>query len=66
MWDDFVADIGQVFEALGNFYENHWKLLLTLMTVFMIGLLVGYGMACLENPATERAEAYVETIGGEA
>lgn len=66
MWDDFVADIEQVFEALGNFFENHWGPLLVLTTAFVIGVLVGYGTACLENPATERAEAYVETIGGEA
>ena len=65
MWDDFVADIEQVFEALDNFFENHWKSLLTLTIVFMIGMLVGYGLACLENPATEQAEAYVETIDGE-
>lgn len=66
MWDDFAADIEQVFEALDNFFENHWKPLLVLMSAFAIGMLVGYGVACLENPATERAEAYVETIGGEA
>lgn len=66
MWDDFVADIEQVAEALDNFFENHCKLLLTLMTAFMIGMLVGYGLAFLDNPATEQAEAYVETIGGEA
>jgi hypothetical protein len=65
MWDDFVADIEQVFEALDNFFENHWKPLLTLTSAFMIGMLVGYGVACLENPATEQAEAYVETIGEE-
>lgn len=65
MWDDFVADIEQVYEALDNFLENHWKLLLTLTTAFMIGMLVGYVTECLENPATEQAEAYVETIGQE-
>lgn len=65
MWDDFVADIEQVFEALDNFFENHWKPLLTLTTVFMIGMFVGYGMACLDNPATEQAEVYVEATGGE-
>ena len=65
MWDDFVSDIEQVGEALGNFFENHWKLLLTLMTAFMIGVLMGYGVARPEDPATEQAEAYVETIGGE-
>lgn len=65
MWDDFVADIEQVFEALGNFFENHWKLLLTPTVAFMIGMLVGYGLAFLDNPATEQAEAHVETIGGE-
>lgn len=65
MWDDFVADIEQVFEALDNFFENHWKPLLTLTIVFMIGMLVGYGLAFLDNPATEQAEAYVEMIGGE-
>ena len=65
MWDDFVADIEQVFEALDNFFENHWKPLLTLTIVFMIGMLVGYGLAFLDNPATEQAEAYVETIGEE-
>lgn len=65
MWDDFVADIEQVFEALDNFFENHWKPLLVLMSAFVIGVAVGYGTACTENPATERAEAYAETIGGE-
>ena len=65
MWDDFVADIGEVFEALDNFFENHWRSLLVLMIAFTIGVIAGYGMACLENPATEQAEAYVETIGGE-
>ena len=65
MWDDFVADIEQVSEALDNFFENHWKLLLMLMAAFAIGVAAGYGTACLENPATEQAEAYVETIGQE-
>ena len=65
MWDDFVADIEQVGEALDDFFENHWKSLLTLTIVFMIGMLVGYDLACPENPATEQAEAYVETIDGE-
>ena len=65
MWDDFVSDIEQVGEALDDFFENHWKLLLTLMTAFMIGLLVGYGMMYREYHATEQAEAYVETIGEE-
>lgn len=65
MWDDFVADIEQVAEAVDNFFENHWKPLLTLTIVFMIGMLVGYGLAFLDNPATEQAEAHVETIGGE-
>ena len=65
MWDDFVSDIEQVFEALDNFFENHWKPLLTLVTVFMIGMLVGYGMGRCENATAEQAEAYVETIGGE-
>ena len=65
MWDDFVSDIEQVGEALGNFFENHWKSLLVLMSAFMIGMLVGYGVARLEDPATEQAEAYVETIGEE-
>lgn len=65
MWDDFVSDIEQVGEALGNFFENHWKLLLVLMTAFMIGVLMGYDVARPEDPATEQTEAYVETIGGE-
>lgn len=65
MWDDFVADIEQVFEALDNFFENHCKLLLTLTIAFAIGVLAGYALACTENPATEQAEAYVETIGQE-
>ena len=65
MWDDFVSDIEQVGEALGNFFENHWKSLLVLTTAFMIGVLMGYGVARPEDPATEQAEAYVETIGGE-
>lgn len=65
MWDDFVADIEQVSEALDNFFENHWKLLFTLTVAFMIGMFVGYGLACTENPAIEQAEAYVEATGGE-
>lgn len=65
MWDDFVADIEQVFEALNNFFENHCKLLLTLMAVFMIGMLVGYGVGCCENATAEQAEIYIETGGEE-
>ena len=65
-WDDFISDLEQIGEAVDNFFENHWKPLLTLTIVFMIGMLVGYGLAFLDNPATEQAEAYVETIGGEA
>lgn len=65
MWDDFVADIEQVSEALDNFFENRWKPLLVLMSAFAIGVAAGYGTACMENPATEQTEAYVETIGGE-
>lgn len=65
MWDDFVSDIEQVGEALGNFFENHWKSLLVLMSAFAIGMLVGCGMMYREYHATERAEAYVETIGEE-
>jgi hypothetical protein len=66
MWDDFVADIERVFEALGNFFENHRGPLLVLMIAFTIGVMAGYGTAYLEYHAAEQAEAYVETIGGEA
>ena len=65
MWGDFVSDIKQVLEALGNLFENHRKPLLVLMTAFMIGVIAGYGTAFLEYHATEQAEAYVETIGQE-
>ena len=65
MWDDFVADIEQVSEALDNFFENRWKPLLVLTIAFMSGMIVGYGMMYREYHATEQAEAYVETIGGE-
>ncbi len=65
MWDDFVADIGEVFEALDDFFEKHRKSLLVLAIAFMIGVLAGYGTAYLEYHATEQAEAYVETIGQE-
>lgn len=65
MWDDFVADIEQVAEALGNFFENHRKLLLVLMTAFMIGMFVGYGIGCCENATAEQAEIYIETGGEE-
>ena len=62
MWDDFVADIEQVFEALDNFFENHWKPLLTLTFVFMIGMFVGYGIGCCENATADQAEIYIETV----
>ena len=65
MWDDFVADIEQVFEALDNFFENHWKPLLVLTFVFMIGMFVGYGMDRCENATAEQAEIYIETGGEE-
>ena len=65
MWDDFVADIDQVFEALAYFFEKHCKSLLVLMIAFMIGMMAGYGMAFMEYHATEQAEAYVETTGQE-
>lgn len=64
-WDDFISDLEQIGEAVDNFFENHCKTLLVLLLVLMIGMFVGYGLAFLENPATEQAEAYVETIGGE-
>lgn len=65
MWDDFATDIGEVFEALDNFFEKHWSPLIVLAIAFMIGMMAGYGMAYLEYHATEQAEAYVETIGQE-
>lgn len=65
MWDDFVADIEQVFEALDDFFENHWKPLLTLTIVFMIGMFVGYGLGRCENATAEQAEIYIETGGEE-
>ena len=65
MWDEFVADIERVFEALGELFENHWKPMLTLMSAFMIGMFVGYGMGCCENATAEQAEIYIETDGEE-
>ena len=65
MWDDFVSDIEQVGEALDDFFENHWKSLLVLTFVFMIGMFVGYGMGRCENATDEQAEIYIETGGEE-
>lgn len=64
-WDDFISDLEQIGEAVDNFFENHCKTLLVLLLVLMVGMVAGWGLACLENPATEQAEAYVETIGEE-
>lgn len=64
-WDDFISDLEQIGEAVDNFFENHCKTLLVLLLVLMVGMVAGWGLACLENPATEQAETYVETIGGE-
>ena len=60
-WDDFISDLEQIGEAVDNFFENHWKPLLTLTFVFMIGMFVGYGMGRCENATAEQAEIYIET-----
>lgn len=64
-WDNFISDLEQIGEAVDNFFENHCKTLLVLLLVLMVGMVAGWGLARLENPADEQAEVHVEVSGGE-